>query len=180
MPSGRHRPLPGFASADQRERAEAERKAVNSLIQGSAADLMKIAMCRWLAAASPVGFEPTTTEHADVASTAATLPARLVAQIHDELLFECEDSPTAVRAAAQVVAACMERAVPQLAVPTPAKVSVGRTWAELEPLGSGWRGEAAPSGATPTEHHDDARGATGAGGRVVDERGDDGERTRRA
>ena len=135
LPSGRHRPLPGFASADQRERAGAERKAVNSLIQGSAADLMKIAMCRWLAAASPVGFEPTTTEHADVASTAATLPARLVAQIHDELLFECEDSPTAVRAAAQVVAACMERAVPQLAVPTPAKVSVGRTWAELEPLG---------------------------------------------
>ena len=135
LPSGRHRPLPGFASADQRERAEAERKAVNSLIQGSAADLMKIAMCRWLAAASPGGIEPATTEHADVASTAAALPARLVAQIHDELLFECEDSPTAVRAAAQVVAACMERAVPQLAVPTPAKVSVGRTWAELEPLG---------------------------------------------
>ena len=51
------------------------------------------------------------------------------------LHIECEDSPTAVRAAAQVVAACMERAVPQLAVPTPAKVSVGRTWAELEPLG---------------------------------------------
>lgn len=135
LPSGRHRPLPGFASDDRRERAESERKAVNSLIQGSASDLMKIAMCRWLAAASPVGIEPATTEHADVASTAATLPARLVAQIHDELLFECEDSPTAVRAAARVVAACMERAVPQLAVPTPAKVSVGRTWAELEPLG---------------------------------------------
>ncbi len=134
LPSGRHRPLPGFASADQRERAEAERKAVNSIIQGSASDLMKIAMCRWLAAASPGGIEPTTTEHADVASTAPT-GTRLVAQIHDELLFECEDSPTAVRAAARVVAACMERAVPQLAVPTPAKVSVGRTWAELEPLG---------------------------------------------
>lgn len=134
LPSGRHRPLPGIRAADQAERAESERKAVNSLIQGSAADLMKIAMCRWLAAASPAGIDPTTSEHRDVASAASNVPVRLVAQIHDELLFECEDSVDAVTTASAVVSACMERAVPALAVPTPSKVCVGKTWATLAPF----------------------------------------------
>jgi DNA polymerase I-like protein with 3'-5' exonuclease and polymerase domains len=55
-----------------------------------------------------------------------------VAQIHDELLFECEEGYVAE--AARVVRRCMEAAVPGLAVPTPAKVMVGRSWADLRLL----------------------------------------------
>lgn len=42
--SGRHRPIPGMRAHSKKERAEAERRAVNSVVQGSAADLLKIAM----------------------------------------------------------------------------------------------------------------------------------------
>lgn len=42
--AGRHRPIPGMRAHSKRERAEAERRAVNSVVQGSAADLLKIAM----------------------------------------------------------------------------------------------------------------------------------------
>jgi DNA polymerase-1 len=45
--AARLRPLPGFGSADASARAEAERRAVNTLVQGTAADLMKLAMERW-------------------------------------------------------------------------------------------------------------------------------------
>ena len=41
------RPLPGRGLTAQQAGAEADRKAVNSTIQGSAADLMKLAMCAW-------------------------------------------------------------------------------------------------------------------------------------
>ncbi len=54
--SGRRRPVKALASSDhctpaasQRAAAEADRKAVNSTIQGSAADLIKLAMCSWAA-----------------------------------------------------------------------------------------------------------------------------------
>jgi len=53
--SGRHRPLPGIVSSKPNERAEAERKAINTLVQGTAADLMKTAMLRWIRAVSEVG-----------------------------------------------------------------------------------------------------------------------------
>jgi DNA polymerase-1 len=62
---GRQRPIKGLAATDKRVRAEAERKAVNSVVQGSAADLMKRAMvdwCRW-------------------AEAAGRPPARIVAQV---------------------------------------------------------------------------------------------------
>ncbi|XP_059131688.1 DNA polymerase nu isoform X4 [Peromyscus eremicus] len=73
---GRRRPLPRICAQDQKLRAQAERQAVNFVVQGSAADLCKLAMIRIFAA---------------VASS-PTLTARLVAQIHDELLFEVEDT----------------------------------------------------------------------------------------
>ncbi|EGW00391.1 DNA polymerase nu [Cricetulus griseus] len=73
---GRRRPLPRICAQDQKLRAQAERQAVNFVVQGSAADLCKLAMIRIFAAVA----------------TSPTLTARLVAQIHDELLFEVEDS----------------------------------------------------------------------------------------
>ena len=53
--AGRLRPLPDIASRDETERARAERQAVNTVIQGSAADLMKEAMIRTCAALSTLG-----------------------------------------------------------------------------------------------------------------------------
>ena len=59
---------------------------------------------------------------------------RLIAQIHDELLFEMDDDARRVEAAARAVRRCMEAAAPELTVPTPTKVSVGANWRDLRPL----------------------------------------------
>ncbi|XP_010128143.1 PREDICTED: DNA polymerase nu [Chlamydotis macqueenii] len=73
---GRRRPLANINAQDYKLRTQAERQAVNFVVQGSAADLCKMAMVEIFTSvvASP------------------TLTARLIAQIHDELLFEVEDS----------------------------------------------------------------------------------------
>uniref|UniRef100_A0A8C0HYK8 DNA polymerase nu n=1 Tax=Balaenoptera musculus TaxID=9771 RepID=A0A8C0HYK8_BALMU len=73
---GRRRPLPRIRARDPQLRAQAERQAVNFVVQGSAADLCKMAMIHLFTAVA----------------TSPILTARLVAQIHDELLFEVEDS----------------------------------------------------------------------------------------
>ncbi|NXC41068.1 DPOLN polymerase, partial [Penelope pileata] len=73
---GRKRPLANINAQDYKLRTQAERQAVNFVVQGSAADLCKMAMVEIFAS---VVVSP-------------TLTARLIAQIHDELLFEVEDS----------------------------------------------------------------------------------------
>ena len=99
--------LPGFASGKSSEVAEAERRAVNTLVQGTAADPMKRAMVRWAAAAAETdegnvrGGGAMDPGAADVARAANPREVRLVAQIHDELLFECDEDPAAVSRAAE-------------------------------------------------------------------------------
>uniref|UniRef100_A0A803W327 DNA polymerase nu n=1 Tax=Ficedula albicollis TaxID=59894 RepID=A0A803W327_FICAL len=73
---GRKRPLANINAQDYKLRTQAERQAVNFVVQGSAADLCKMAMVKIFASVV----------------TSPTLTARLIAQIHDELLFEVEDS----------------------------------------------------------------------------------------
>ncbi|XP_051984660.1 DNA polymerase nu [Xyrauchen texanus] len=73
---GRRRSLPHILSADWSLRNQAERQAVNFVLQGSAADLTKMAMIKICS----------------LVSSSSSLTARLVAQIHDELLFEVEVS----------------------------------------------------------------------------------------
>ena len=94
-----------------------ERTAVNSVIQGSAADLIKLAM---------IGV------HRRLQS--ANLPAHMLLQIHDELVFEV--APEAVDRLAQLV---VEQMTQVLALQVPLKVDVkyGENWAECEP----WFGE---------------------------------------
>nr|KAF6501985.1 DNA polymerase nu [Molossus molossus] len=119
---GRRRPLPGIHERDQQLRAQAERQAVNFVVQGSAADLCKMAMIHIFAAVA----------------TSPTLTARLVAQIHDELLFEVEDAQIPEFAA--LVRGAMEslqhvRALElQLQVPLKVSLSAGRSWGHLVPL----------------------------------------------
>ncbi|XP_077732448.1 DNA polymerase nu [Canis aureus] len=119
---GRRRPLPRVHDQDQQLRAQAERQAVNFVVQGSAADLCKMAMIRIFRAVA----------------TSPTLTARLVAQIHDELLFEVEDSQIPEFAA--LVRGTMEslqyvRALGlQLQVPLKVSLSAGPSWGHLVPL----------------------------------------------
>nr|XP_031294701.1 HAUS augmin-like complex subunit 3 isoform X2 [Camelus dromedarius] len=119
---GRRRPLPRIRARDRQLRAQAERQAVNFVVQGSAADLCKMAMIRIFTA---VAASP-------------TLTARLVAQIHDELLFEVEDSQIPEFAA--LVRGTMEslKHVPalelQLQVPLKVSLRAGRSWGHLTPL----------------------------------------------
>lgn len=88
-----------------------ERNAINTPIQGSAADLIKLAMLRLHAA-----------------WRAGELPAEMILQIHDELVFEA-DEQDADRAAREVKA-IMER-VADLRVPLAVEVKTGRDWAEI-------------------------------------------------
>ncbi|XP_012879382.1 PREDICTED: DNA polymerase nu isoform X1 [Dipodomys ordii] len=119
---GRRRPLPRISAHDPQLRAQAERQAVNFVVQGSTADLCKMAMIRIFAA---VAASP-------------SLTARLVAQIHDELLFEVEDAQIPEFAA--LVRTTMEslwqvRALElQLQVPLQVSLSTGRSWGDLSPL----------------------------------------------
>ncbi|MFM7107568.1 MAG: DNA polymerase, partial [Planctomycetaceae bacterium] len=89
-----------------------ERTAVNTVVQGSAADLIKLAMLR---------------VHARL--RAERLAAALVLQIHDELLLEC---PAAETPAVERLVAEEMRSAMTLEVPLDVSVHVGRTWAECE------------------------------------------------
>jgi DNA polymerase-1 len=110
---GRRRRLPELASSDPRQRSFGERIAVNTPIQGSAADLIKVAMI-----------------HLEQRIEAEKLPARLLLQVHDELILEVAEEASAELAT--VVREEMER-VGQLEVPLIVDVHVGRNWAEAHP-----------------------------------------------
>ena len=106
--AGRRRHLPGLTSDNRNERLQAERMALNSTIQGSAADLIKVAMLR----------------------TVTMLPpgARLILQIHDELLVEADSAHASTAATALTEA--MTGAW-KLSVPLIAEARMGRTWLDV-------------------------------------------------
>jgi len=111
---GRRRYLPELRGPDGGARAQAERIAINTPIQGSAADLIKLAMVRL---------------HAALAERAIT--ATIVLQVHDELLLE---APTeSLSAAGDAVRREME-GVAALRVPLRVELKAGPNWAELQKL----------------------------------------------
>lgn len=93
------------------ERAKAERIAVNTVIQGSAADIMKLAMLR-----------------VDAALKQHKLGARLLLQIHDELIFEVPEAE--IEATKAVVKEALEHAV-KLSVPLRTSIEVGNNWGDI-------------------------------------------------
>ncbi len=111
---GRRRPLPEFTARDRATRAFAERSAMNSPIQGTAADLIKRAMIR-----------------CHTALGERQLQAVLVLQVHDELIFEAPEKEC--QAVAHLAREVMEGAGSEaaLAVPLRAEVSSGRNWLEM-------------------------------------------------
>ena len=108
--AGRRRPIPEIRSQNSNARAQAERLAVNSPIQGSAADIIKIAMINIR--------KKLKEEH---------LTARMILQVHDELLFEAPESELNV--VRDMIKREMEGAV-KLLVPLRVDIGAGRNWAE--------------------------------------------------
>ncbi|OGW57002.1 MAG: DNA polymerase I [Nitrospirae bacterium RBG_16_43_8] len=108
--AGRRRPIPEILSQNSNARAQAERLAVNSPIQGSAADIIKIAMINIR--------EKLKEEH---------LTARMILQVHDELLFEAPESE--LNLVSDMIKREMEDAV-KLLVPLRVDIGSGRNWAE--------------------------------------------------
>lgn len=109
---GRRRWLPELASSNYNLRSFGERVALNMPIQGTAADIMKLAMIQ---------------VHHRLKREA--LHAKLVLQVHDELIVECpEEEAEQVRA---LLTEEMESAM-ALAVPLEAEAAIGRSWAEAK------------------------------------------------
>jgi DNA polymerase-1 len=105
---GRRRYLPELDSSNRNVREAAERAALNAPIQGSAADIIKVAMI-----------------NVDLAIKDAGLSSRMLLQVHDELLFEVADGERA--ALEELVREHMGNAYP-LNVPLEVSVGYGRSW----------------------------------------------------
>jgi DNA polymerase I len=109
---GRVRPIPDINSKNFNLRGFAERTAVNTPLQGTAADLIKIAMIRIDAALAQRG-----------------LRSRMTLQVHDELVFEVPDEEIEVMRT--LVREQMEKVHP-LTVPLLVEIGVGKNWRDLE------------------------------------------------
>jgi DNA polymerase I len=109
---GRIRPIPDINSKNANQRGFAERTAVNTPLQGTAADLIKIAMIR-----------------IDAARRERGLKSRMTLQVHDELVFEVPEGE--VEAMQSLVREHMEK-VHALAVPLLVEMGVGPNWRDLD------------------------------------------------
>ncbi len=109
---GRRRYFPNLAKMRGPERSRAEREAINMPIQGTAADIIKIAMIRLHRALREQG-----------------LRARMLLQVHDELVLEAPDDE--VETVVPLVREVMGNAF-QLSVPLKVDVEVGQNWLEME------------------------------------------------
>lgn len=110
----RRRYLPELNSLNFSRRSFAERMARNTPVQGSAADIIKLAMLRLDRLISEGGFE-----------------ARLLLQVHDELLFELKSSE--VNFFGPIIRREMEQALP-LSIPLSVDLKCGLNWADLTPV----------------------------------------------
>ena len=110
---GRRRPIMNINSRNKLEKSAAERIAVNTPVQGSAADIVKTAMLNVTAALKE-----------------SSSPARLLLQVHDELIFECPDDEATINATIALIKDKMENAV-KLNVPLRVSIEHGKNWGEF-------------------------------------------------
>lgn len=108
--AGRRRLLPDINSRNSQAQSQARRQAINTLIQGSAADIIKLAMLA-----------------VDGDEELKRLNAGLILQVHDELLLECpeQNAQTAAKRLEQIMSGIYE-----LAVPLAVDHGTGKTWAD--------------------------------------------------
>src|SRR5215468_375334 len=107
---GRERPIPDINSRNPNARGFAERTAVNSPLQGTAADLIKLAMVR-------------------IDAAIENMQGKMLLQVHDELVFECP--PGEVNALSAAVKREME-GVYELNVPLVADTGIGDNWRDAK------------------------------------------------
>jgi len=110
---GRVRPIPDIISKNANQRGFAERTAVNTPLQGTAADLIKLAMIR-----------------IDAALRERDLKSRMTLQVHDELVFEVPEAELDI--VRSLVREEMEQVHPSLAVPLLVEIGVGLNWRDLQ------------------------------------------------
>ncbi|MCS6874126.1 MAG: DNA polymerase I [Pyrinomonadaceae bacterium] len=109
---GRRRYLPSINDRSHSVRARAEREAINMPIQGTASDIVKLAMIKTDRALKERGFK-----------------TQMIMQIHDELLFEAPEEE--VEKAMRVIKEKMESAV-ELSVPLTVEIKAGDNWMEIK------------------------------------------------
>ena len=108
---GRRRFLPEITSPNRMVREAAERMAINAPVQGSSADIIKVAMINL---------------HREIEKK--RLKSKMLLQIHDELLFEVPEEE--VKEIKTLVSELMPQAI-QLCVPVKIDIKLGRNWAEM-------------------------------------------------
>ena len=110
---GRSRFIPTINNTNKNDQAAAERIAVNTPIQGSAADIVKMAMLKVNTAlrTNPTG-------------------AKMLLQVHDELIFECPDNQEAIDNTLKLIKENMENAV-KLSIPLRVSIEYGKNWGEF-------------------------------------------------
>jgi DNA polymerase-1 len=109
---GRERPIPDMHSRNANARSFAERTAVNTPLQGTAADLIKIAMIR-----------------IDRLLSEQAMQTRMLLQVHDELIFEAP--PEEAAAVKEMVKREME-SVHELDIPLLVEIEVGENWRDAK------------------------------------------------
>ncbi|CAB0034834.1 unnamed protein product [Trichogramma brassicae] len=136
--TGRKRVLPNINSNVAAIKSQAERQAVNTKVQGSAADIAKKAMvliedqirkhfsCMPI---TPLKFPSSKKKLEDNSDKATPNGGFLILQLHDELIYEV--NPNDLPVIAKIVKESMERAF-KLRVPLPVKVKIGTAWGNLE------------------------------------------------
>jgi len=105
---GRKRPLPDINSPNYSLRSFAERTAINTPVQGTAADMIKVAMI-------------------NINSKVKSKNSKMILQVHDELVFELPESE--VKTARTIIEEEMEKSL-KLSVPVKVDLMVGKSWGE--------------------------------------------------
>ncbi|KAA8521778.1 hypothetical protein F0562_012451 [Nyssa sinensis] len=128
---GRKRFLAKIKFGNSKEKSKAQRQAVNSICQGSAADIIKIAMIN---IHSVIVGEVDGSHFSTTSATKFHMlkgRCRILLQVHDELVLEAD--PSVINEAGLLLQTSMESAA-LLLVPLLVKLKVGRTWGSLEPF----------------------------------------------
>ena len=125
--TGRRRMIANITSPNHETRAYAERQTVNSIIQGSASDMIKIAMLE---------FEMCL-QHASPSQIARMRDVHMLMQVHDELIFEVNEE-TDLREFANLLNHSMSIIVCRrlsIDIPMPVDIQVGRSWGCMRKCG---------------------------------------------
>ncbi|HEV2472437.1 MAG TPA: DNA polymerase, partial [Chthonomonadales bacterium] len=109
---GRVRPIPDIESRNPNQRGFAERTAVNSPLQGTGADLIKLAM---------IALDKQLRER--------KLKSRMILQVHDELLFEV---PEEERSEVESLVRAEMEGVAKLSVPLVVDIDFGSNWRDMQ------------------------------------------------